>query len=54
VQYARQYPFFFAWRPSEYDTDVALCWTTEDITPTNNGTRALVDVSVSMQGFDGT
>lgn len=53
VRSARQYPFFFAWRPSVFTADVAYCWTEQDIAPSNNGTRSLMDVSFDMAGFDG-
>lgn len=53
VRSARQYPFFFAWRPTVFNDDIAYVWTPDDIAPQNNGTRALMDVSFDMMGFDG-
>ena len=37
VKVAREKPFFFAWRPSEYPTEIAYCWTDGDIRPSNSG-----------------
>lgn len=37
VRSARELPFFFAWRPSDYPAEVAYCWTDGDIQPSNSG-----------------
>lgn len=37
VRAAREAPFFFAWRPSDYPAEVAYCWTDGDISPSNSG-----------------
>jgi hypothetical protein len=43
--------FFFAWRPDQYPTDVAFCWSQEDVRPTNNGQRDLMDVTFSVDAI---
>ena len=48
---ARSRPFFIAWRPVEFPNEVGYVWTENDISPTNNGTIDLMDVSMSVSGF---
>ena len=48
---ARQYPFFFAWRPTDYPREVAYAWTTGDIRPANMGIGDLMEVSFNMKGI---
>lgn len=43
--------FFFAWRPNSLPDDVAFCWTRENINPTNNGKRDLMDLSFSVSAI---
>lgn len=50
VKKARQYPFFFAWRPADFPLEVAYAWCPEDIRPTNMGIRDFMQVSISMHG----
>jgi hypothetical protein len=45
------YPFFFAWRPDNYSEDVGYVWVSEDIKPSNSGTRDLMNVSIQMSGL---
>ena len=45
------YPFFFAWRPDNYPEDVGYVWVSEDIKPSNSGTRDLMNVSIQMSGL---
>jgi hypothetical protein len=33
VKSARQFPYFFAWRPEDYPEEIAFVWTMEDIKP---------------------
>lgn len=47
---ARTMPFFFAWRPSDFPSEVAYVWTKGDISPSNMGTRDLMSVDIKMQG----
>jgi hypothetical protein len=52
VKAARQYPFFFAWRPAIFPREVAYAWATQDIAPANMGRGAgLMQVSWAMRGI---
>lgn len=51
VKFAREYPFFFAWRPEGAPDEVGFVWTNEDITPQNTGPRDFMSVSFNMQGI---
>lgn len=53
VAYATQGqgPFFFAWRPASFPDEVAYVWTSDDIAPSNMGTRDLMEVSMTMTGL---
>lgn len=51
VQAAKSLPFFIAWRPDLYPDEVAYCWTTSDIKPTNRGGGTkLMNVGISVRG----
>lgn len=47
---ARQYPYFFAWRPSDFPEDVGYVWTDKDIRPSNMGVRDFMQANWSMRG----
>lgn len=50
IDSARTAPFFIKWRPDRYD-DIALCYTTDDIRPTNmGGGSGLMQVNFSVKG----
>jgi hypothetical protein len=51
VEQAREYPFFFAWRPDDYPETVGYVWTSQDITPSTMGIRNLLEVGFEMQGL---
>lgn len=51
VKEARFHPFFIAWRPADYPQEVAFGWTSQDIQPSNSGTRDLMSVSVSVSAY---
>lgn len=51
VVHARQYPYFFAWRPGQYADEVVFAWTAEDIAPQYMGIRDLMQVSWNMSGL---
>jgi hypothetical protein len=51
VKAARQYPFFFAWRPDAYPDSVGYVWTDTDIVPTTMGIRKFLEVGISMEGI---
>lgn len=44
-------PFFIAWRPISFPKEVAYCWATNDISPSNTGTKDFMSVSLSVEGF---
>lgn len=48
------YPFGFAWRPDERDTDVAYCWLNKPIKATNSGVgRGLMDLDMDIEAYVG-
>ena len=51
VSAARYRPFFYAWRPDKFPDEVAYCWTTGDIKPSNSGGGSKrMSVSFSVEG----
>ncbi len=46
-------PFFFAWRPTDYPSEVAFGWIPEGATPTVSNARpnGMMDATVPMQGI---
>lgn len=51
VKEARFHPFFIAWRPADFPKEVAYGWTSQDIQPSNSGTRDLMSVSISVSAY---
>lgn len=51
VKAARQYPYFFAWRPSTRPREVGYVWTRDAIKASNMGTREFMQVAWSMEGI---
>lgn len=51
VEAAIRNPFFIAWYPSKFPSEVLYAWTSGDIAPSNQGTRDLMDVSFSVEGL---
>jgi hypothetical protein len=51
VKAARKFPFFYAWRPSDWEREVAYAWATGDIRPKNMGIREFMEVSFSAEGL---
>lgn len=51
VEAARQFPFFFAWRPGDWPLEVAYAWCPDDIKPTNMGVKDFMQVSLPMNGI---
>jgi len=49
VQAARQYPYFFAWRPGEREDEIVYAWTGEDISPSYMGFLDFIRVGWNMQ-----
>jgi hypothetical protein len=50
VESARRYPYFYAWNLEGYPLDVGYCETTEDISPSYQGTRDLMSVGFGLLG----
>jgi hypothetical protein len=48
---ARTKPFFIAWNPLEFPSEVVFAWTGSDIVPTNSGPRDLMSVSMTVSGY---
>lgn len=42
VEEAREYPFFFAWRPDGYPDSLGYVWVNDDITPTTIDRKSVV------------
>lgn len=51
VEAARTTPFFWAWRPVDYPTEVGYCWAKDDIVPENQRANGMMSVSFKMQGI---
>jgi hypothetical protein len=51
VKSARTAPFFVKWRPTGYPLETVMCWTQEDIRPSNMGVRDFMEVSFSADGY---
>lgn len=51
VKSARQYPFFFGWRPEDFPNEVAYAWCGEDIRPSNMGVLSYMQVAFNMSGI---
>lgn len=48
---SQELPFFIAWNPSEYLTDVGYCWTTEDPVPKFDPVTRRVHLTMKLQGI---
>ena len=44
-------PFFFAWRPASYPTEVGFVWLTGDPRPMNAKSNGMMDVDLSFAGI---
>jgi hypothetical protein len=44
-------PFFIAWRPYSFPSEVGYCWATGDISPSNQGLRDFMTVDMKVEGF---
>lgn len=51
MESAVSYPFFFAWNPQNYPSEVGYCWTNSDIVPQNTGPRDLMSVSFNVEAY---
>lgn len=50
VDAAKEYPFFFAWRPGDYPMEVGYCWMTDDPTPENQRSNGMMQVNFKLNG----
>jgi len=50
VSSARSYPFFFAWRPSEFPAELAYASCDSDIAPDNSGPKSYMSVGFTLSG----
>jgi len=48
---AKTTPFFIAWSPLDHPSEVAYCWTTAEIRPSNMGIRDLMQVTLEVEGY---
>lgn len=44
-------PFFFAWSPERYPSEVGFVWLTADVVPTPNDLLGRVDLSLPLEGI---
>jgi len=52
VESTNLYPFFIAWRPDLYANEVAYCWRTDDVSPTNRGgATRYIDFDLAVLGY---
>lgn len=51
VEAARTAPFFYAWRPLAYPSELGFVWTTGDIKPTNSGPKDFMSVGFTVTGI---
>ena len=50
VEAARTRPFFWAWRPAQYPSEVGYAWLTDDVKVSNQRPNGFMQLSFSMQG----
>lgn len=43
-------PFFWAWAPQDYPSEVGYCWVTNDPIPTISQTTGLIDITFQIDG----
>lgn len=51
VKAARKFPYFIAWRPSDFPNEAAYMWAIKDIVPKNMGKRDFMQVGWPMHGI---
>lgn len=52
VEHAKTGAFYISWNPLEFPNEVGYCWCQNDIQPSNMGVIDLMNVSVSVEGYD--
>jgi hypothetical protein len=50
VATAKNDPFFFAWKPQEFPTDVGYCWLTNDPQPSVDFNTKRMGITLQMGG----
>jgi hypothetical protein len=48
---AKEFPFFFAWRPLAYPGETGYCWMTGDVKVTNQRSNGMMQVDFSIAGI---
>ncbi len=48
---AREAPFFFSWRPSDYQSEVGYAWLTNDPQPTNDRSNGMMGINLQLSGI---
>jgi hypothetical protein len=51
VKASRTAPFFIAWRPSQYTSELGYVWVDGDIAPTNTGPKNYMSVDMTVRGL---
>jgi len=51
VDAAAEIPFFFAWRPGSYPTEVGFVWLTSDPRPSNQRHNGMMQVTLEVNGI---
>lgn len=51
IEAAAEEPFFWAWRPTLFPTDVGYVWTRDDINPENQRPNGMMQLSMGLQGI---
>ncbi len=51
LAFAREYPFFVAWRPGDYPLECGFAWLTNNPSPQNQRARGHMQVTLAMNGI---
>ena len=52
VQASKETPFFYAWRLTDYATEIGYCWVTGGVpVPDNTGPNGMMGVSFDISGL---
>ena len=51
IQDSKTRPFFFAWRPSSYPSEIGFAWMTNDPQPSNSLPNGMMQISLEMSGI---
>lgn len=50
IQAAREYPFFFSWRPGDYPLETGFAWITNNPQPSNARANGMMQITLQMGG----